>query len=405
MQEGSAERAGGKIFLCYRREDSAGHAGRVYDRLNRRFPGRVFMDVAGIGVGTRWAEVIEQTLGSCDVVVILIGRRWLERDPAGARRIDDSKDPLRAEITTALRLKRRIIPLLVAGAAVPRQEELPQDLAPLIDWQALTLDDDDFDHDAMRLIEALELQLQDEGTDPQLESADATSSEIQKLLASAESQIARGDWITAAQALKAVLSLDKTNEEATARLKFVKQQSTQAYSSELPPGVLLKGRAGLWKTAAGFGAAAALVILMVLLMTRTEPRPVKPNGEATGQHLTGGQDVTGGQHKHMAGEYELISYAIQGVAMPLSGSMQLVAMSDGHFRFETLVKHATLGEFRYRGRLERQGGANWAQTVDETNDPTAAVKVPIAAELRFDGSRLVLKSLYAQAVWKKRPEA
>jgi hypothetical protein len=45
--------AGGRIFVCYRRDDSAGHAGRLYDRLNERFPGRVFMDVTGIGVGTR----------------------------------------------------------------------------------------------------------------------------------------------------------------------------------------------------------------------------------------------------------------------------------------------------------------------------------------------------------------
>src|SRR6185436_9411242 len=96
----SAETAAGKIFLCYRREDSAGHAGRVYDRLNRRFPGRVFMDVAGIGVGTRWAEVIEQTLGSCEVAVILIGKRWIERGPDGTRRLDDPEDSLRAEITT-----------------------------------------------------------------------------------------------------------------------------------------------------------------------------------------------------------------------------------------------------------------------------------------------------------------
>src|SRR6185295_16157597 len=102
--------ATGKIFLCYRREDSAGHAGRVYDRLNRRFPGRVFMDAAGIDVGTRWAEVIEQTLGSCEVAVILIGRRWLERDPAGTRRIDDPEDTLRLEINTALRRKLTIIP-------------------------------------------------------------------------------------------------------------------------------------------------------------------------------------------------------------------------------------------------------------------------------------------------------
>ena len=88
--------AAGRIFVCYRREDSAGHAGRLYDRLNQRFPDRVFMDVVGISVGTRWAEVIERTLGSCKVAIVLIGKRWLERSPDGLRRIDQPHDSTRA---------------------------------------------------------------------------------------------------------------------------------------------------------------------------------------------------------------------------------------------------------------------------------------------------------------------
>src|SRR5436305_3486708 len=133
--------AAGRVFVYYRREHSAGHAGRLYDRLNQRFPGRVFMDVAGIDLGTRWAEVIGQTLGACEVAVILIGRRWLERDPAGNRRLDDPEDSLRAEITTALRLKLKIVPVLVAGAAGAERHELPPDVAPIVDWQALRVDE------------------------------------------------------------------------------------------------------------------------------------------------------------------------------------------------------------------------------------------------------------------------
>ncbi len=33
------------IFLSYRRDDDAGYAGRLYDRLSALFPGAVFMDV------------------------------------------------------------------------------------------------------------------------------------------------------------------------------------------------------------------------------------------------------------------------------------------------------------------------------------------------------------------------
>ena len=148
----------GRIFVCYRREDSAGHAGRLYDRLNQRFAGRVFMDVASIGVGTRWAKVIEDTLRSCEVAIILIGKHWLEAGQAGVRRIDQPEDPTRAEITTALRLNLRIVPLLISGASVPERKDLPPDVAAIAEWQALRIDDDDFDHNVTRLIRALESQ-------------------------------------------------------------------------------------------------------------------------------------------------------------------------------------------------------------------------------------------------------
>ena len=154
----------GGIFVCYRREDSAGHAGRLYDRLNRRFPGRVFMDVASIAVGTCWAEVIEQTLRSCHVAVILVGKHWLEIQPDGARRLDRDDDPTRAEISMALRLKLKIVPLLVAGAAMPDRGHLPAEIASVTEWQALRVDDDDFEHDATRLIRALETQLGESAT-------------------------------------------------------------------------------------------------------------------------------------------------------------------------------------------------------------------------------------------------
>ena len=179
----------GKIFVCYRREDSAGHAGRLYDRLNQRFAGRVFMDVASIGVGTRWAEVIEETLGSCTVAIILIGKRWLEPGQGGVRRIDQPEDPTRAEIATALRLNLKIVPLLVSGAAVPERGELPADVAAIAEWQALRVDDDDFDHDATRLIRALEHQLGDHEAQRHPAAASLTPEEVPRIVADAESAI------------------------------------------------------------------------------------------------------------------------------------------------------------------------------------------------------------------------
>ncbi len=55
----------GKIFINYRRRDTAGYARSIYDRLNRRFPGRVFMDVHGIEIGENFVRKIEETVGAC----------------------------------------------------------------------------------------------------------------------------------------------------------------------------------------------------------------------------------------------------------------------------------------------------------------------------------------------------
>lgn len=147
----------GNIFLNYRRDDTAGHAGRLFDRLNQRFPGRVFRDVTGIAYGLDFVEEIERKLASCQVLIVLIGRYWLTlTDEGGRRRLDDENDFVRLEIVAGLRRNVRVIPVLVNGARMPRAAELPEDLRPLTKRQALEITEPDFDNDAARLIHALE---------------------------------------------------------------------------------------------------------------------------------------------------------------------------------------------------------------------------------------------------------
>jgi hypothetical protein len=78
------------IFISYRREDSAGHAGRLYDRLSQHFGrSRVFMDVAQIEAGLDFVEAIEQAVGSCRVLLVMIGGSGSSADERGRRRLDD----------------------------------------------------------------------------------------------------------------------------------------------------------------------------------------------------------------------------------------------------------------------------------------------------------------------------
>ncbi len=56
-----------RIFISYRRDDSAGHAGRLHDRLVGHFgEGLVFMDVDTIKPGLNFVEVVQEAVGSCE---------------------------------------------------------------------------------------------------------------------------------------------------------------------------------------------------------------------------------------------------------------------------------------------------------------------------------------------------
>jgi len=146
-----------RIFISYRRDDSAGYAGRLYDRLSERFgQGQIFMDIT-IEPGLDFVEVIEKAVGSCDVLIALIGRQWLTvTDATGRRRLDKPEDFVRLEIATALDRNIRVIPVLVRGATVPPSTDLPNALKKLARRNALEISDTRFHHDVDRLIETLE---------------------------------------------------------------------------------------------------------------------------------------------------------------------------------------------------------------------------------------------------------
>src|SRR4030095_295099 len=134
------------IFLSYRREDSAAHAGRLYDRLSAHFgKANVFMDIDTIDLGEDFVEAITKTVGACDVLIALIGRQWLTAaDAEGRRRLEKSDDFVRMEIAAALERNIRVVPALVGGASMPAAEGLPQPLAKLATRNGLQISDERF---------------------------------------------------------------------------------------------------------------------------------------------------------------------------------------------------------------------------------------------------------------------
>jgi len=413
----------GKIFICYRREETSGHAGRLYDRLNRRFPGRVFMDVTSIGVGTRWHEVIEQTLEECSVAVVLIGRHWLDKNNDGARRIDVADDPTRAEITAALRLKLKMVPLLVSGAAVPERKDLPADVAPLVDWQAMRVDDDDFDHDADRLLQALEGHL---GERTNESDAEERRTQIRQLMDDAEGAIDRADWITAAQTLRSVLSLDRSHRAAAERLTYVQQRSRSDVRPDPQPAT--KGRGGWfgfgfgsWQFKVAISAVATVVIAFVAFngltgnsgrldvpaATSPEPQPAAapPNAPAPPPAAAAQpepQTDNGPRTASLAGTYVLAVLQQNGVPIAASGQMTLQEAGLGRYEFQTSLSISGVGTFVYIGEMQG-AGTQWALTTRSSTDPTALIGTPIATQINFDGNQLAAQNTFGQAaLWKRQ---
>lgn len=110
------------VFISYRRDDSAGEAGRLADTLEARFGReRVFRDVEDIPAGQDFAREIDRTLARTDTLLVIIGREWLAvKDASGRRRLDDTQDFVRLEIAAALAHGIRVLSVLVRGAFLCR---------------------------------------------------------------------------------------------------------------------------------------------------------------------------------------------------------------------------------------------------------------------------------------------
>jgi hypothetical protein len=144
------------LFISYRREDSAGFAGRLADALEKGLGAeQVFRDVDDIPPGQDFVEAIRTQLPQLDVVLVLIGPLWSDIARDGMRRLADPDDFVRLEIRLALALGKPVIPVLVGGARMPAEEDLPEDIRALARRQAFTLSDAGWKGDVARLSEAI----------------------------------------------------------------------------------------------------------------------------------------------------------------------------------------------------------------------------------------------------------
>lgn len=145
------------IFISYRRQDSAGHTGRLLDWLVARFGQElVFRDLESIEPGEDFVKAVQSAIAKCDVLLAVIGQAWVScTDRQGLRRLQNSTDLVRSEIRAALAQRLPLIPVLIQGATMPLCSDLPEDLQGVTDINAIELSDRRWQYDCAVLDDQL----------------------------------------------------------------------------------------------------------------------------------------------------------------------------------------------------------------------------------------------------------
>lgn len=147
-----------KIFISYRRKDSADITGRIVDRLNAKFGSNsILRDVDSIPLGVNFSDYIDKLLESSSVCLVVIGKRWVSLCNSKSERDNpDSIDYVQIEIETALLHHLPIIPVLLQNASVPAKTQLPKAIEALSLQNGIAIrPDPDFNMDIQRLIHGI----------------------------------------------------------------------------------------------------------------------------------------------------------------------------------------------------------------------------------------------------------
>ncbi len=176
----------GSIFISYRRDDSASDTGRIYDRLAHEF-GRdnIFKDVDSIPLGVDFAQHIDQEVGRCQVLLVVIGKTWL------TPRLQSPDDFVRLEIESALNRGIPVVPVFLEGVTgPPPRDQLPQSLQPLIRRNGTQVGQDPrFHADMGRLVKGLRDYFQQPNPPDQPSPAPSPAAASQTVMGSNASQV------------------------------------------------------------------------------------------------------------------------------------------------------------------------------------------------------------------------
>lgn len=141
------------LFLSYRRCDEPWAVALLDVELSRRFGDHaVFLDNRSVPAGAAFDEALLAAVRASEVLIVVIGERWLTAsDHHGRRLVDSPKDWVRREIVTAFETGATVLPVLLGDVSPVRAEMLPPPLRRLAFCQAVRLRPSDLRQDLAAL--------------------------------------------------------------------------------------------------------------------------------------------------------------------------------------------------------------------------------------------------------------
>lgn len=356
-----------RITISYRRDDSGVITGRIFDRLAAHY-GRdaVFRDIDNIPPGSDFREQIAKVLDESDILLAIVGPRWLGAR-GGHMRLSDESDPVRLEIETGLRKRMPVIPVLVLKANMPRVAQLPDSIKDFAFRHAVQVDaGEDFDVHSARLIRAMDrILLQDDGG-----AADA-SRIVSEVMKPSE---AVAEWVSGEAANLANI---EDLQSATAAVTSVRDELRNVDNAPTIDRIASSrthrlGRLGVVVSTVAVGTIIVAAVLVVSLRTAAPPDLMA---------LAAAKDEA--ESKALALEAELTATKTKTVALRDSLDAAQVEASKQVQRLATL-----------------QAGRDQA-----TKDLAAQKDAAAAAQTQIDQLRAQIKSLGDQATRAANAEA
>ena len=284
-----------KIFISYRRDDSAGYAGHLCADLRKHFgEGNVFIDV-DMERGKDFVEIIQNEISSSSVFIAVIGRFWVA-NVDNTRNLENPNDYVRLEVGIALKQNIQVIPVLVHGASMPEANLLPADLLKVTRLNAIQLSDTRWRYDVDQLITVLEKAVEEwqEKQEKEIErkrretqqqaEEHKRQAEISTLLSYADRAILKEDWVLAINKLERVLKINPHHKEALLKVKDVHQLrraklESVAKSSDVAANRQLFATHFVKSHMFSIGIAAAFIFLGIIWFSQRHEslEPVQPS--------------------------------------------------------------------------------------------------------------------------------